>query len=89
MAETVDELTVNYSEGGVDRYVVYRSTSAGTEGDSLAGTADGEYTDVGAAGDTATSYYYTVKAVGSGGLKSEGSNQVGEFDRSLVNAPAE
>jgi hypothetical protein len=100
--EAVDDLAINlsegdvylwwtepYSEGGVDRYVVYRSTSSGSLGDSLAGTTESDYTDGGAIGDTGTNYYYTVKAVGSGGLKSEGSNQVGEFDCGLINAPPE
>jgi C1A family cysteine protease len=77
------------SEGGVDRYVVYRSTDVAIPGDSLAGTASPSYTDPGAAGDTGTNYYYTVKAVGSGGLKSEASNKTGEFDVDLINAPPE
>jgi C1A family cysteine protease len=74
------------SESGVDRYIVYRSADAAITGDSLAGTSALEYTDPGAAGSTATNYYYTVKAVG-GGLKSEFSNMAGEFDIELINAP--
>ena len=54
-------------------------------GDSLAGTTEADYTDGGAAGDTGTNYYYTVKAVGGGGLKSGESNQVGEYDCVLTN----
>jgi hypothetical protein len=81
--------TEPYSEGGVDSYVVYRSTSPGSLGDSLAGTTGIDYTDEGAAGNTGSNYYYTVKAVDGGGLKSGESNQVGEFDCGLINAPPE
>ena len=68
----------------VARYVIYRSTDAGSIGDSLAGSTDTTYLDVGAAGDVGTDYFYTVKAVDASGNKSERSNQVGEFDRSLI-----
>ena len=70
--------------GGV-RYVIYRSTASGSSGDSLAGTADTTYLDPGAAGDVLTNYYYIVKAVDWADNKSDASNQVGEFDRSLNN----
>jgi len=81
--------TEPYSEGGVDRYVVYRSTAVGSAGDSLAGTANTTYTDVGAAGVVGTNYYYTVKAADAAGRKSEESNKVGEFDCELINEPPE
>jgi hypothetical protein len=74
------------SEGGVDRYVVYRSSDPLASGDSLAGTSNSAYTDPGAAGSTGANYYYTVKAV-SNGLKSEASNMAGEFDIELINGP--
>ncbi len=69
---------------GVDHYVVYRSTTAGTKGDSLAGTTDGWYIDVGAAGTVGTNYYYTVEVVDGIGERFD-SNQVGEFDVDLIN----
>jgi len=72
------------SDAGVARYVVYRSTSPSDLGDSLAGTVDIAYTDVGAAGVPSTNYYYTVKAVDAGGRKSTESNKVGEFDIQLI-----
>ncbi|KPL19730.1 MAG: hypothetical protein AMJ92_01990 [candidate division Zixibacteria bacterium SM23_81] len=68
---------------GVVRYVVYRSTQAGSVGDSLAGAADTTYIDPGAAGDVNTNFFYTVKAVDWVDNKPDASNQVGEFDRSL------
>ena len=85
--DIVLEWTEPAGEGGVDRYVVYRSDNPEAEGDSLAGTAGTGYTDAGAAGDAGVNYYYTVKAVNGGGLKSEHSNRVGEFDRQLLTAP--
>jgi fibronectin type 3 domain-containing protein len=98
--EPVDDLTADLlqedivllwtepaSEGGVDRYVVYRSDDPAVEGDSLAGTGGQAYTDAGAAGNAGVNYYYSVKAVNGGGLKSEHSNRVGEFDRQLSTAP--
>ena len=98
--EAVDDLTVElvesdiflnwtepYSEAGVSHYVIYRGTDPGASGDSLAGATDTYYTDVGAAGDTGTNYYYTVKVVDVGGQKSAESNKVGEFDTGLINAP--
>jgi hypothetical protein len=74
--------TEPFSECGVSRYVVYRSDLAGSLGDSLAGTADTVFIDPDVAG---TNCYYTVKAVDPAGQKSEGSNQVGEFNRDLEN----
>jgi hypothetical protein len=75
------------SDAGVARYVVYRSVSPGALGDSLAGTMDIVYTDVGAAGVPGTNYFYTVKAVDAGGRKSAESNRVGEFDIQLFSGP--
>ncbi|MCK4272403.1 hypothetical protein KAX22_07115, partial [bacterium] len=69
---------------GVDHYVIYRSTVAGTQGDSLAGTTDNTYLDVGAAGDADANYFYTVEVVDGVGSRFD-SNQVGEFDRELIN----
>ena len=75
------------SDLGVDYYVIYRATDPEATLDSLAATSDTVYTDSGAAGDTLTQYYYTVKAVDTGGQKSSQSNMVGEFDNSLQTAP--
>jgi len=77
-----------YDDVGVVRYVIFRSTVAGNLGYSLAGTADTAYMDAGAAGDTSTNYYYAVKAADAAGNKSGASNQVGEFDVDLLNAPS-
>ncbi len=74
-----------FDESGVVRYVIYRSTTLESSGDSLAGTTDTSFTDMGAAGDADTSYYYAVRAVDAAGNKSEGSNRVGECDRLLPN----
>jgi C1A family cysteine protease len=100
--EAIDDLTIDldhsdillwwtepYSEGGVARYVVYRSATAGSAGDSLAGTTDANYRDVGAAGVVGANYYYTVRAADEAGRKSEESNKVGEFACGLMNAPPE
>jgi hypothetical protein len=75
------------SDLGVDYYVVYRTTDPEAAMDSLASTSDTVYTDSGAAGDTLTQYYYTVKAVDTGGQKSSPSNPVGEFDSHLQTTP--
>ncbi|MCK4597424.1 right-handed parallel beta-helix repeat-containing protein, partial [bacterium] len=76
--------TEDCSQEGVDHYVVYRSTVPGAIGDSLAGTTDNTYLDVGAAGDVGTNYFYTVEVVDGVGSRFD-SNQVGEFDRELIN----
>jgi hypothetical protein len=81
--------TEPYADKGVTQYVVYRGADADASGDSLAGTSDTFYSDVGAAGDAGTNYFYTVKAVDSIGQKSEDSNKVGEIDLDLINAPPE
>ena len=69
--------------------MIYRSTSPGSSGDSLAGTTDTTYLDMGAAGTVGTNYFYTVKAVDEAGHKSNESNRVGEFDIGLTNEPPE
>ena len=73
-------------EGGVDHYVVYRSTEAYAIGDSLAGTTDNTYLDVGVAGDVNTHYYYTVEIIDSVGNRFY-TSQVGEFDRNMIAGP--
>jgi len=75
------------SDLGVDYYVVYRATDPEATMDSLGSTSDTIYTDSGAAGDTLVQYYYTVKAVDTGGQQSSPSNTVGEFDQYLPTAP--
>jgi hypothetical protein len=74
-----------YDNVGVTRYVIYRDTTASSLGDSLVGTTDTIYVDGGTAGTVGTNYFYTVKAADAAGHKSEESNRVGEFDRSLGN----
>jgi len=91
--EAIDDLTIKlagdalhlewtepYDDIGVTRYVVYRNTAAYSLGDSLTGTTDTTYTDMGVVGDVDTNYFYMVKAVDGVGNKSEESNEVGEFD---------
>jgi len=75
------------SDLGVDYYVVYRATDPEAAMDSLGSTSDTVYTDSGAAGDTLVQYYYTVRAVDTGGQQSSSSNTVGEFDTYLPTAP--
>jgi hypothetical protein len=75
------------SDLGVDHYVVYRATDPEAGMDSLGATGDTYYTDSGAAGDTLIHYYYTVKAVDTGGQKADQSNTVGEFDGYMLSAP--
>lgn len=67
----------------VNHYIIFRSTSAGTMGDSLAGTTDTTYLDTDVAGDKTTNYYYVVKARYTCGIKSSDTRQVGEFDRKV------
>jgi len=76
--------TEPFTEAGVSYYVIYRSTTPSSTGDSLAATADTAYTDPGVVGDTGTNHYYTVKVVDQEGRKSDPSNQVGEFDLQLM-----
>jgi M6 family metalloprotease-like protein len=75
--------TVPYDNVGIDHYVVYRDTLAGSVGDSIGVAGGTSYIDTSAAGDTAVNYYYRVKAVDATGNKSAESNQVGEFDKTL------
>jgi len=95
--EAIDDLTAElasddiflwwtkpYDNEGVASYVIYCSTETASSGDSLAGTTDTTYTDLGAAGDVGTNLYYTVRAVDGAGNKSKESNKVGEFDRDLI-----
>jgi fibronectin type 3 domain-containing protein len=83
------DLQLTWSPSGDDvavtHYVVYRDSSAGAPGDSLAATTDTAYLDPGAVGDVMIQYYYTVRAVDWVANKSNASNQVGEFDRELDN----
>lgn len=72
------------SDLGVDYYVIYRATDPDGPMDSLDSTPDTSYTDSGAAGDTLTNYFYTVKAVDQGGQKASDSNEAGEFDIRLI-----
>jgi len=68
----------------VSYYVIYRSALPAQMGDSLGYSVSTDYTDTGAAGDSGSNHYYTVKAVDSEGRKSASSNQVGEFDLELI-----
>jgi len=74
----------------VDHYTVYRQTdpySVPATEDSLGGTAECFFEDAGAAlKDPGTNHYYAVRAVSSGGEKSEASAAVGEFDTMLQEA---
>jgi len=78
--------TEPYDNVATTRYVVYRRTGVDSFDDSLASTMDTTYTDAGTAGEVGIDYFYTVKAVDAAGNKSEESNMVGEFDRSLSTA---
>jgi hypothetical protein len=77
----------NYT--GVDYYIVFRSTTPNfipTSGDSIGEAPTPGYTDPGAVGTPGTNYYYVVRAVDMVDNKGDYSNQVGEFDRYMVNA---
>jgi len=69
---------------GVSRYIIYRSTSASSSGDSIAGTTDTTYLDTGAIGDPDSNYCYTVRAADAASNTSDQSNQVGEHDVQLA-----
>jgi len=80
------------NEKEVVRYVIYRdhqSSFLPAPEDSIAGTTDTTYTDVGVTGVVGTNYYYAVKAVNGFGEKSDPSNTVGEYDIELITEPAE
>ncbi len=68
---------------GVTRYLVHRSATSTAFGDSLAGTTDTTYLDIGAIGVVDTNYCYLVRAVDGAGNKSTESNRVGEHDYQL------
>jgi hypothetical protein len=68
----------------VDHYVIYRSTTPGEAGDSLAETADTSFIDSDAVGDTSTNHFYILKTVDQLGSKSAASNETGEFDLQLT-----
>jgi hypothetical protein len=75
-------------EESISGYVVCRSIDPDiVPGDSIAGTVDTTYLDIGAAGSTTTNYFYVVQAVDGAGNKSEDSQQVGELDKDLYTAP--
>lgn len=77
-------------EKAVVRYVVYRDTVSDfvpAPEDSIGGTVNNTYTDVGAAGLVGTNYFYAVKAVSGSEQKSDPSNTVGEFDMNLISEP--
>jgi hypothetical protein len=79
-------------EKEVVRYVIYRdhqSDFSPAPEDSIGGTIDTTYTDLGAAGMVGTNYCYAVKAVNGFGEKSDPSNTVGEYDIELIIEPAE
>jgi hypothetical protein len=81
-------LTWSSSEETVVRYVIYRDTDnrfVPAAEDSIGGTVDTTYTDVGAAGIVDTNYYYAIRAVSTTGQKSDPSNTVGEYDIGLKN----
>ena len=66
-------------------YILYRNTSPTTPPapeDSLAGVTDTFYTDAGVVGNPQP-FYYTVRAVDTGGNKSVDSQRVGTFGRDL------
>jgi hypothetical protein len=78
-------------EKTVVHYVVYRNTLSDfipASEDSIAGTADTTYTDVGAAAMVGTNHYYVIKAVSDAGQKSDPSNTVGEYDIDLISPPS-
>ncbi len=70
----------------VDRYVIYRNDDPSAEPADSIGAASGTgYTDPGAAGSTASNYYYVIRAASDAKGKSAPSNRVGEFDLDLGN----
>jgi hypothetical protein len=69
-----------FSECGISRYTIHRSSQASSLGDSVAGTVNTSYIDEGAAEEN---FFYTIEAVDAQGQKSAPSNQVGQFNRPL------
>jgi hypothetical protein len=88
---STDDLVLTWSPPEaktIVRYVVYRNTSSDfvpAPEDSIGGTGDMIYTDVGAAAGIGVNYYYAIKSVSDSGGKSEPSNCVGQFDIELDN----
>jgi len=88
---SADDLVLSWSPPGeisVARYVIYRDTHSDfvpAPGDSIGGTTDTTYNDIGATGVVGINYYYAVKATSDSGAKSDPSNIVGEFDVELGN----
>jgi len=86
-----DDLVLTWSPPDaktIVRYVIYRDTSSDfvpVPEDSIGGTADDTYFDVGAAAVMGVNYYYAIRSVSDSGGKSEASNCVGEFDIELDN----
>jgi uncharacterized lipoprotein YddW (UPF0748 family) len=69
----------------VDEYIIYRNTDpTAVPADSIGTTAGTEYSDGGAAGSTATNYFYVIRAMNDAKAKSFPSNLVGEFDQQLI-----
>jgi hypothetical protein len=71
------------------RYFIYRQNEPSAAVPALFdSTAVSEYTDSGAAGDTAVHYYYRFRTAHQDGISYDRlSREVGEFDRSLENGP--
>jgi hypothetical protein len=90
-----DDIFLSWSpspEESVTRYVVYRQTDSEflpAPQDSIGGTADTAYFDLGAAGTAGTNYYYAVKAVNGTGQKSDPSGIAGEYDIHLLHETPE
>jgi hypothetical protein len=89
---SVSDIVLEWSHAAdnvaIDHYVVFRATApyfVPSGGDSISGTKATSYTDVGAAGDTLTNYFYVVKAADPSRNLAEDSNRVGEFDANLGN----
>jgi hypothetical protein len=90
----VSDIVLEWSHAGdnvaIDHYILYRGTAPDfvpTSGDSIRLTKGTTHTDVGAAGDTGTNYYYLVKATDPSDNLAEESNRAGEFDIDLDTAP--
>jgi len=89
---SVSDIVLEWSHAAdnvaIDHYVVYRGTGPYfevTAGDSVGGTQDVSYTDLGAAGAIGTNYFYVVKAADPSRNLAEDSNRVGEFDAGMTN----
>jgi hypothetical protein len=72
----------------IDHYIIFRGTDpdfAASGGDSIVGTTNNTYLDLGVAGDALTNYFYVVKATDPSANLAEDSNRVGEFDIETTN----